>query len=108
MQESQKDRRSAPRFSMRVPAFARFLNGSVYEEETFTQDVSSTGAFFYVGTEIGGRRQLELTLILPAEGESPADIRVRYTGRVARLERSPEGRVGVAAAFGKCEYLNQT
>jgi hypothetical protein len=107
MPEVQKERRTAPRFTMRLPLVARFSNGSVYEEETFTQDVSSSGAFFYVNAEVGGRRQLELTLILPAEGETPADIRVRYTGRVARLERSPEGRVGVAAAFGSCEYLDQ-
>ncbi|HEV2022593.1 MAG TPA: PilZ domain-containing protein [Terriglobales bacterium] len=107
MPESPKDRRTAPRFAMRLPLIARFSNGSVHEEETFTQDVSSSGAFFYVDMEIGGLRQIELTLILPAEGETPADIRVRYTGRVARLERSPEGRLGVAAAFGSCEYLAQ-
>ena len=106
MQEDPKDRRVAPRFVMRLPAIVRFSNGTVYEEETFTQDVSASGAFFYVGTEIGGRRELELILALPAEGESPVDIRVRYTGRVARLERSPDGRVGVAATFGSCEYLN--
>ncbi len=105
MPKGPKDRRTAPRFTMRLPLVARFSNGSAHEEETFTQDVSSNGAFFYVSAEIGGRRQLELTLSLPAEGETPADIRVRYTGRVARLERSPEGRVGVAAAFESCEYL---
>lgn len=108
MQEDLKDRRATPRFAMRLPALARFSNGSVYEEETFTQDVSAGGAFFYVDTEIGSRRDVELILVLPSEGEAPADIRVRYTGRVARLERSPEGRVGVAAAFGSCEYLTQT
>ena len=107
MQENPKERRAAPRFAMRLPALVRFSNGSVYEEETFTQDVSSGGAFFYVSEEIGGRRELELLLALPSEGETPADIRVRYTGRVARLERSPEGRVGVAAAFGSFEYLTQ-
>ena len=105
MQEGSKERRAAPRFAMRLPALARFSNGSVYEEETFTQDVSSSGAFFYVDTEIGVRREVELILVLPSEGDAPADIRVRYSGRVARLERSPEGRVGVAAAFGSCEYL---
>jgi len=107
MPKNPKERRTAPRFAMRLPALARFSNGSVYEEETFTQDVSSTGAFFYVDAEIGGRRQVELTLVLPAEGETPVDIRVRYTGRVARLARSPEGRVGVAATFGSCKYLVQ-
>ena len=90
---------------MRLPLFARFSNGGVHEEQTFTRDVSSSGAFFYVDAEVGGRRQLELILTLPPEGETPTSIRVRYTGRVARLERSPEGRVGVAAAFGSCEYL---
>lgn len=107
MRENPKERRAAPRFAMRLLALARFSNGSVYEEETFTQDVSAGGAFFYVNREIGGRREVELILVLPSEGETPTDIRVRYTGRVVRLERSPEGRVGVAAALGSCEYLAQ-
>jgi len=105
MPESPKDRRSAPRFAMRLPLIARFWNGAVHEEHTFTRDVSSSGAFFYVDLDVGGRRQLEVVLTLPPEGETPANIRVRYTGQVARLERSPEGRCGVAAAFGSCEYL---
>ena len=105
MQDSQKDRRSAPRFAMRLPALARFFNGSEFEEQTFTRDVSSGGAFLYVGSEIGHRRQIEVTLFLPSEGENPANIRVRYTGQVVRLERLPEGRLGVAAALENCEYL---
>ncbi|MGH9649963.1 MAG: PilZ domain-containing protein [Terriglobales bacterium] len=105
MPDTLQERRSAPRFVMRLPLSARFSNGAVHEEQTFTRDVSSSGIFFYVDAEVGSRRQLELTLTLPPEGESPASIRVRYTGRVARLERLPEGRVGVAAAFGSCEYL---
>ena len=107
MQEDEKDRRSAPRFTMRLPALARFSNGTVHEEQTFTRDVSSGGAFLYVDSEIGGRRQVELILTLPPEGESPASIRVRYTGQVVRLERLPEGRLGVAAALGGCEYLSE-
>ena len=105
MRDAPQERRSAPRFAMRLPLLARFSNGGAHEEHTFTRDVSYSGAFFYVDLEVGGRRQLELILTLPPEGETPASIRVRYTGRVARLERSPEGRVGVAAAFGSCEYL---
>lgn len=105
MQENPKDRRTAPRFTMRLPLVARFSNGGVYEEHTFTRDVSSAGALFDVDLEVGGRRQVEVILTLPPEGENPADIRVRYYGRVARLERLPEGRWGVAAAFASCEYL---
>ena len=105
MQETSKERRTAPRFSMRLPAVARFSNGQVYEEQTFTRDVSSSGAFFYLDTEIGARRHLELELTLPPEGEGPSNIRVRYSGHVVRLERLPEGRVGVAAALENCEYL---
>ena len=107
MQEGEKERRCAPRFAMRLPALARFSNGETHEEQTFTRDVSSSGIFFYVDAELGSRRQLELTLTLPPEGESPANIRVRYTGQVVRLERLPEGRLGVAAALGSCEYLAQ-
>ena len=107
MREDHKERRSAPRFAMRLPAFARFSNGEIHEEETFTRDVSSGGAFFYVDSEVGARRQLELILTLPPEGENPANIRVRYAGQVVRLERLPEGRLGVAASLGSCEYIAQ-
>lgn len=106
MQEDQSDRRTAPRFTMRLPLVARFSNGSVHEEHTFTRDVSSSGAFFDVDLDVGGRRQLEVILTLPPQGDNPADIRVRYSGRIARLERLPEGRWGVAAAFASCEYLS--
>ena len=105
MPESSKDRRISPRFSMRLPVVARFTNGSVHEERTFTRDVSASGIFFDVDLDVGGRRELEVILTLPAQGENPADIRVRYTGRIARLEHRPEGRWGVAAAFASCEYL---
>ena len=107
MQESQKDRRISPRFNMRLPVVARISNGSVHEEHTFTRDVSASGIFFDVDLDVGGRRELEVILTLPAQGENPADIRVRYSGRVARLERLEEGRWGVAAALAGCEFLNQ-
>jgi hypothetical protein len=107
MPEGSKERRTAPRFTMRLPLVARFSNGGVHEEHTFTRDVSSSGAFFDVDLDVGGRRELEVILTLPTEGENPANIQVRYSGRVARLERLSEGRWGVAATFASCEYLNQ-
>ena len=106
MQESQKDRRISPRFTMRLPLVARFSNGEVHEEHTFTRDVSASGALFDVDLDVAGRRELEVILTLPPVGDNPADIRVRYTGRVARLQRSSEGRWGVGAAFASCEYLD--
>jgi hypothetical protein len=106
MSDTSQERRAAPRFTMRLPLVARFYNGGVYEELTFTRDVSSSGALFDVDLDVGGRRQLEVVLTLPPQGDNPADIRVRYSGRVARLERLPEGRWGVAAAFASCEYLD--
>lgn len=93
---------------MRLPLVARFSNGGVHEEHTFTRDVSSSGAFFDVDLNVGGRRELEVILTLPPAGENPANIQVRYSGRVARLERLSEGRWGVAAAFASCEYLTPT
>jgi hypothetical protein len=107
MPEGSKERRISPRFSMRLPVVARFTNGSVHEEHTFTRDVSASGVFFDVDLDVGGRRELEVILTLPGEGENPANIRVRYSGRVARLERLSEGRWGVAAALSSCEFLHQ-
>lgn len=106
MQDSQKDRRYAPRIAAHVPMVVRLRNGSgELEEHTFTEDVSYSGVYFYLDGETGGRREVEITLTLPPEGNSPSGIEVRYTGRVARLEPSSDGRLGVAATFANCEYL---
>ena len=106
--QDNKDRRCAPRTSMRLPLVVRLLNGGKRREEhTFTRDVSFSGCYFYLEGETGGRREVELTLTLPPEGGNPTGIQVRYTGRVARLEPASEGRLGVAATFANCEYLAQ-
>lgn len=105
MQESSKDRRCAPRTSTRLPMVVRLLNGSQHEEHTFTEDVSFSGCYFYLDGETGGRREVEITLTLPAKGNSPTNIQVRYTGKVARLDPTADGRLGVAATFANCEYL---
>ncbi len=106
MQDSQKDRRYAPRVAAHVPMVVRLRNGSgEHVEHTFTEDVSHSGVYFYLEGETGGRREVEITLTLPPEGNNPSGIQVRYTGRVARLDPSPDGRLGVAATFANCEYL---
>jgi hypothetical protein len=85
----------------------RLLNGNGHEVHTFTRDVSFSGVFFYLDEETHGRRDLELTLTLPPEGENTAGTQVRYTGKVARLEPSLEGPLGIAATFANCEYLGR-
>jgi len=90
---------------MQLPLLVRFSNGTVHEEHTFTRDVSFSGVYFYLDGETGGQRQVELTLTLPSEGEKQGGIQVRYSGRVARLEPSADGRLGVAATLANCEYL---
>ena len=106
MQKSM-DRRYAERIPAHLPMVVRLLNGSEHEEHTFTRDVSFSGVYFYLEGETGGRREVEITLTLPAQGNNPSGIEVRYTGRVARLEPSADGRLGVAATFANCEYLAQ-
>lgn len=105
MQEVEKDRRSAPRVSRQLPMVVRLLNGSTRVEHTVTRDLSFSGCYFYLDGETGGRREVEITLTLPPEGDNPSGIEVRYTGKVARLEPSEDGRMGVAATFANCEYL---
>lgn len=107
MPEASENRRTAPRTQMRLPLVVRLLNGTGHEEHTYTRDVSFSGVFFYLGGETHGRRDLEMVLTLPAEGDKPAGMQVRYTGRVARLEPSLDGPLGVAATFATCEYLGQ-
>jgi len=105
MPHALQERRCVERIAMRLPLLVRLLDGNVHEEHTFTQDVSVTGVFSYMDAATGGQREVELTLTLPPDGKTPTGMQVRYTGRVARLEHSPDGRVGVAATFENCEYL---
>src|SRR5262249_47049251 len=107
MEDNDKDRRTAQRIPMRLPLVVKLLNGTAHEEHTFTRDVSFSGVFFYLDGETYGRRDVELTLTLPSDGGSPSGIQVRYTGKVARLEPSGEGPLGVAATFASCEYLGR-
>jgi hypothetical protein len=83
----------------------RLLNGGQHEEHTVTRDVSFSGVFFYLDGETGGRRDVEITLTLPPEGDSPTGMQVRYTGKVARLEPSSDGRLGVAVTLANCESI---
>jgi PilZ domain-containing protein len=103
------ERRTAPRFPMRLPMRVKFFNERPHEESTFTRDVSSSGVFFYLDGYIqnhpGEQEAIEFTLTLPLTSALAQEIRVRYTGQVVRVENLADGKLGVAVRTSGHEFV---
>jgi hypothetical protein len=92
------------RFEMRLPAIVR-LDGAC-EFHTETQNVSARGIFFYLEKPVSAETRLEIILTFPPHVTLTDAIRVRFTGRVIRVENPlPAARVGVAAMIENYEFL---
>ncbi len=100
MQDIPIERRSAQRLPMtllmRVCPSPQAPDG----EDTITKDVSAKGVFFYSSTTWTEASEIEFVLALP-----PAGTRVRYKGRVVRVESFRDGTYGVAVATEAYEYV---
>ena len=105
LQES-SDRRSMRRFDMRLPATIRMSGDSAGEFHTETQNVSARGVFFYLDRDLAHGSRIEVTLTFPPHVTLTDPVRVRFTGRVIRVESPlPSARIGIAAAIEEYEFL---
>ena len=91
------------RFDMRLPAIVR-LEGS-REFHTETQNVSARGVFFYVERPLPAGTKLEIVLTFPPHVTLTDAVRVRFNGRVIRVENAVSARSGVAAMIENYEFL---
>jgi hypothetical protein len=97
------ERRAMRRFDMHLPALITLTGDRFQEFITETHNVSARGIFFYIEGMIAPNSRLEVTLTLPSQ---PTDsVRVRFTGRVVRVESGLTSRSGVAALIEEYEFL---
>jgi hypothetical protein len=98
------ERRALRRFDMHLPALIR--NSDRFQEFiTETLNISARGVFFYIEGRIAPHTRIEVTLTLPSQVTVSDSVRVRFTGRVLRVESGPSTRTGVAAAIEEYEFL---
>lgn len=106
MPQPPQERRLMRRFDMRLPAVVTLPGGEVAELLTETQNVSARGVFFYVDRAIAEGLRIQVTLTFPPHITLTDSVRVRFTGRVIRVEKPlPASRVGVAALIEEYEFL---
>ncbi|MGH7462015.1 MAG: PilZ domain-containing protein [Longimicrobiales bacterium] len=98
------EHRIARRFPMRLPVAVKVSNGSVHEEVCVTRDVSSRGIFFYSDTPMREGSEIEYVLTLPREMLMMDPVRIRYRGKVVRVESDSPSQYGVAATVHRFEY----
>ena len=109
MLQDSSDRRSMRRFDMRLPATVRMSGEAAGEFHTETQNVSARGVFFYLDRDLAHGSRIEVTLTFPPHVTLTDPVRVRFTGRVIRVESPlPSARIGIAAAIEEYEFLRAT
>lgn len=90
---------------MRLPVSVKVANGGVYEEVCVTRDVSSRGIFFYSDRPMREGAEIEYVLTLPQEVLLMDPVRIRYRGKVVRVESKAALQYGVAATVHRFEYV---
>jgi hypothetical protein len=99
------EHRIARRFPMRLPVSVKVSNGGAHEEVCVTRDVSSRGIFFYSDRPMRAGAEIEYVLTLPREVLMMEPVRIRYRGKVVRVEAETPRQYGVAASIHRFEYL---
>ncbi len=99
------ERRAMRRFDMHLPALIKLTSDRFQEFITETLNISARGVFFYIEGQIAPHSSVEVTLTLPSQVTFSNSVRVRFTGRVVRVESGQSPRMGVAAAIEEYEFL---
>ncbi len=101
------ERRAMRRFDMHLPALIKLTGDRFQEILTETHNVSARGIFLYVDRPIAPNSRLEVTLTLPSQVVG-VSVRVRFSGRVVRVQTGWTSRIGVAATVEEYEFLRSS
>lgn len=99
------DRRKELRLELPLPVVVegKLPQGKSFKEETTLQDISATGAYFHLNSNVTVGSNLTLELEVPQELTKDKKTNLSLNGSVIRLEKSnkKEKRQGVALRFNK-------
>lgn len=107
------ERRTARRYDLSLPVNIRVpIEKVVSEHNGKTRDISTRGLYFMLEEDLDAGSELDITLTLPSEVTRGPEVFVRATGKVVRVDRTPQNgssRVGVAAVIERYEIVrNET
>jgi len=102
------ERREARRFTMSLPM--RVLPGEAQRHElnAHTRDVSYRGLYFLAeaGFDVGS--EIDFVITLPQQVTQSGDVNIRCQGKIVRVEKTDNGRVGIAAKIARYEFMPAT
>jgi len=104
-----EERRRAERFKFEVPLTVRWTEGSERgKARTMSQDLNSSGVYFFLSAEIPEGTAVEIEMTLPTEITLGAPVSVRCQGHIQRCIMKPGESAGMAAAIEKYEVIEGT
>jgi PilZ domain len=106
MLEKPLERRAIRRFDMRLPASVQLSGTNEPAILTETQNVSARGVYFYLDHPLALGTEFEVTLTLPPQITLTDSVRIRFRGRVVRVEEPHSGsQMGVGALIEEYEFV---
>jgi len=101
-----EDRRIFPRFVVQIPVVLTSPDTSL-KVHGKTRDVSAGGIFFFAQAPLNEQQEIDFVMTLPPELTlTPLEVACR--ARVLRLETDASGKLGVAAAIQRFEFLSHS
>jgi PilZ domain-containing protein len=103
------ERRTARRYDLSLPILIRLAEEQILNIPSGkTRDISTRGLYFVINQDLRAGSELEITLTLPGEITRGAEVLVRATGKVVRVEPRKEDeldRLGVAAVIERYDIV---
>ncbi|PYU26668.1 MAG: hypothetical protein DMG30_01460 [Acidobacteria bacterium] len=105
--KQRRERRKATRYSIFLPVTVQTLRQQSWNARS--KNVSVRGAYVFVEPDANllPGTELDLTLTLPKQVTSGAEVLVHARGRAVRIDKSAEaetGHIGLAVAFETCDF----
>ncbi len=99
------DRREARRFVMTLPVRVLAHDANSPELRANTRDVSYRGLYFLTEASFDDGSEIDFIITLPQQMISVGDVNIRCHGKVVRVERGDNGRMGIAARIDRYEFV---
>lgn len=100
------DRREARRFNMTLPMRVLPRDAKSAEFIAHTRDVSYRGLYFLAEAAFKVGASIEFVITLPQQVTRSADVNIRCSGQIVRIEPTSNGKTGIAAKIDRYEFLH--
>lgn len=105
------ERRTTRRYDLSLPIIVRVPTANASDSQAGkTRDISARGLYFVMDRDLRAGSDFDLTLTLPTEVSHEAEVLVRATGKVVRVESRIEdgnARMGIAAVIKRYDVVRR-